>query len=177
MKLVQIDNYILKPTLDALTIPTIAEWFKTNPDEGIVKLTYVYHMADFNSQYESYDDKLKHSRICEFILHNKEYQPSEDVKELITMYKQMQEEESPTMYLYNSAKDTLYKFAEYYRNIDFEEKDLKGQPVYKASEVAMSLSKVSAMMKAYDEMKERVKKEIFTSNKTKGDRSINKFER
>jgi len=71
----------------------------------------------------------------------------------------------------------IHVLSEYYKGIDFDERDLKGQPVYKASEVAMSLGKVGAMMKAYDDMKERVKKEIFSTNKTKGDRAINKFER
>ena len=177
MKWVQVDNYILRPTLDALTIPEIAAWFQDNVDLGIRKLTYIYHMCDFNSQYEGYNNDIKHTKICEFILKDPTFQPDDEIKRLMVIYKESQQEESPTLYLYENAKDTLYKFAEYYKGIDFDEKDLKGQPVYKASEVAMSLGKVGAMMKAYDDMKERVKKEIFTTNKTKGDRAINKFER
>jgi len=177
MKWVYVDNYIVRPTLDALTIKEIAKWFQDNPDIGITKLTYIYHMCDFNSQYEGYSDDIKHDKICEFIIRDKNFQVDDEIKWLITKYRETQEEESPTLSLYQNAKDVLYKFAEYYKGIDFDERDLKGQPVYKASEVAMSLGKVGAMMKAYDDMKERVKKEIFSTNKTKGDRAINKFER
>jgi len=177
MKLIQSDNYVIKPTVDALTIPQIAEWFQGDVHIATTKLTYMYHMADFNSQFESYDDALKHSKVCEFILKDKNYEPTVDVKEMIQMYKQMQEDESPTLAVYNSAKDALYKFTAYYNNIDFDERDLKGQLVYKPSEVATSLGKIGALMKTYDDMKERVKKEMFATNKTRGDRSINKFER
>lgn len=176
MKLVQIENYIVRPTLDALTIPEIAEWFKV-PTEGIRKLTYMYHMADFNSQFESYSDEAKHTKICTLILKDDAFEPDEELMRMVQMYRQEQIDESPTLYLYNNAKEALYKFAEYYKSIDFSEKDLKGQPVYRASEVANSLSKVGAMMKAFDDMKERVKKELFTTNNTKGGRAINKFER
>jgi hypothetical protein len=178
MNLIEIENNIARPTLEAYTFPIVKDWLEVDTSDVVIqKLSFIYHCSDVRSSFEGSDPDKRIETVCKVIIKDDSFIVTPDMLEVIEMYKEIQENNSAALALYRGAVDTIYKTVKYFKAVDYEERDGRGNPVYKVSDVMSALAKTSPILKSLDDMKQKVMMEQFTSQKTRNNRQISNFER
>ena len=104
------------------------------------------------------------------------WKEDELIKKALVAVDNFQKEGSFNYTMYKQSLDTLIKTREYLLNIDLNERNKSGMPIYKPSEVYASLEKVEKIMVSMNNLKEKVEQELFDSNKVRGSKVINPLE-
>ena len=124
---------------------------------------YIYHLCDFNSPYNNYSEEKRIQAIKEEVLGQKDYNPSEKVKQASVVYKSLKE--SPIERLYNGIKDKIEDITKYLNENEFT--DETSQTTLKV------IDSVSKLVGQYKTLEAAVKADKETLNvKIRGDKKI-----
>lgn len=150
----------IRPEL--LSIPefkTIWGRDKTKKKEKARKeLTYIYFFADFRSNLVIFDEKQRREEAIRTIFGgDSDWQPDEKTQAAVDKYRELQE--TPSMKLLESALRATGKIQDYFDSIDFKERDDKGHPVYKITDVTRSLKEVEDITKSLKKLREQLRQE------------------
>lgn len=148
-------------------------------DKEVAKqeLTYIYLISDWNSIYRNYPESHKDTIIKKDFIKIPNWNPDQYVKDAIKRLEEHQNQSSSSMRLLKSTKNAVEKLSEYFNGIDFNERDEKGQPVYKVNEVTRAMESSGKVLQALETLTEKVEKERSMSNsKIIGGGSISKYE-
>ena len=88
------------------------------------------------------------------------------VKRGIVKYKALQKTES--LGLLEDARYALEKIRGYYKSIDFNKRDAKGNQLFKITDVTRSIGDISKMIESLEKLKEKVVKEEELNSKVRG---------
>jgi hypothetical protein len=164
---------------DILAIPafdTIWKADKTKTKAKAMKnITYVYMMADFNSPYAVFPLVKRKTEVARDILGSEDSKIEKMLLEGIETYKKFQE--TPSMYLLEKTKTAIYKMADYFETVNFNQMDDTGRPVYTAKDVAANLEKIGKIIESYDKVEEKVKKEVKSESRIRGGGTEGSYER
>lgn len=178
MQLFQIQNNQPVITSEALLIPEFsAIWQKDKTkkkEQATKELSYIYFMADYKSVYQAYSEDVMEKQIIKDVFGKKKWKASKDVERAVEKYKELQQ--TPSMRLLKSFKDAINSLEKYFKNINFEERDTRGNPIYKVSDVTNALQKAGAIIESLDKVENKVKKEMHSENIARGQKDINPFE-
>lgn len=162
-----------------LTIPEFKEIYDrdSSKDKTIayIELCYVYHMSDFKSPYNNYDDKDKDHKIRYDYIKDPKWQPDILITTAIAKYKEINE--TPSLKLLKDCKIAIEKVRHYLSNVDMEELDSRGNKVNKITDLTKAMSDIPKIVEALDKTEERVKKEELNNTKVRGNKRISDFER
>jgi len=152
-------NYpIISP--EALLIDDFAKiWNRDKTKDKSVatkELAYVYFLSDYKSIYNTYPSEIKEERIIEDVFKGK-FKPDKLVLTAIDKYNELHN--TFNMRFLKSARYAAEKSMEYYNNVDYTEKDPKGNFVYKIKEVNASIKDCSGILDALDKLIDKVSKE------------------
>lgn len=178
MKLFTLANNYPVITPEALMIDSFANiWNRDKTKDKSVatkELAYVYFLCDYKSIYNTYPDEIKEEKIIEDIFKNK-YKPDKNVLLAIDKYNELQD--SFNMRFLKSAKSAAEKNMQYFNNVDYSERDVKGNPVYKIKEVQAALKDCSGVIDTLDKLIEKVSKEqALMDSRIKGGGEVSFFE-
>ena len=124
---------------------------------------YIYHLCDFNSPYNNYSEEKRIKAIKEEVVGQKDYVPSEKVKQACLVYKELKQ--TPIERLFISVKDKIEEMSTYLK--DNELTDDSVTPVLKIFD---SMSKIVGQ---YKTLETAVKSEKETLNvKIRGDKKV-----
>lgn len=124
---------------------------------------YIYHLCDFNSPYNNYSEEKRIQAIKEEVLGQKDYNPSEKVKQASVVYKSLKE--SPIERLYNGIKDKIEDITKYLNENEFT--DETSQTTLKV------IDSVSKLVGQYKTLEAAVKADKETLNvKIRGDKKV-----
>lgn len=129
------------------------------------ELIYVYFATDFKSLYLSYIDKDE--RLAEDYMGNEKWKPDQMILKACQKYEELQQ--TPTMNFLKAARHAMQETENYFLNIDYTERDSKGNPVYKVTEVTKALKDCSGVKDTLDKLLEAVKKEQSNGSRARGD--------
>lgn len=164
---------------DILAIPAFEEIWKADKTKlkakAMKEITYIYMMADFNSPYAVFPVLKREPEVRKDILGSKDAKIEKRVVEGIKKYKSFQE--TPSMYLLEKTKTAIYKMADYFETVDFNQFDDTGRPVYSAKDVAANLEKIGKIIESYDKVEEKVKKEVKSESRIRGGGTEGQYER
>jgi hypothetical protein len=129
------------------------------------EFTFIYFDLDFTSpirewdEYERREEAMKYAGLSEADLDDK-------VMEAHSYYKTLLEGSSRSLKTLKAIEKSLDQLDEYFENIDFSERDKKGEPVHSANQYLTNLEKVGKSYAAVEAFKKRVAEEL------KGEASI-----
>ena len=166
---------VIRP--EVLGIPSFQAIWNDDKSEDKAKatkiLTYIYYLVDFHSPYAVH---APHTR--EEIL-NRDFFGGKAPKEakILGAIKAYQEfHQTTSMYLLEKSKLAARKLADYFNDINFYERDEKGQPLYKATDVTRNLKEVGNIIDSLTKVENKVKKEVQESSHVRGGGSVGHFE-
>lgn len=160
MKLFELVNNQPLITTEALLIPSFKKIWDADKskDKGVAikELAYVYLITDYKSIYASFPQDVKIANVVKELFNGK-FTPSKEVKEAIKTYEQLQD--TFNMRFLKSAKAAAEKTMGYFDSIDYEERDVRGNLVYKVKEVTSALKDCAGVIETLDKLIEKVGKE------------------
>lgn len=171
MKLITYENYEIKIADEALLVGPIRKLF--NKDRTAKKETFLQQMsilffyADPRSSY-SYitDDKLRLEAIIEQEGLPANYKLSKEMLDLIELYKKMIT--TTSLLLLQDTRTAIDKVREFLRNIDLDERNNSGMPVYSVATVTSTIAKIPQLIKDLNDAEKTVAKEIEEAGRTRG---------
>ena len=159
------NEIIISPEI--LTISAFDEIWSSdkskNKNNAYNDFKYIYHLCDFNSPYNNYSEEKRIQAIKEEVLGQKDYNPSEKVKQACVIYKHLKE--SPIERLYNGVKDKIEDITKYLNENEFT--DETSQTTLKV------IDSVSKLVGQYKTLETAVKSEKESSTvKIRGDKKV-----
>lgn len=163
-------NHTIEVTPEALSIKEFKDiWLrdkKTKKETAIQELSYVYFMADYMSVYNGYEEEEKERQIQRDVFGEKTWSPDSLVKTAIDKYEKLQA--TPSMRFLKAARRAAQALITYFEEVDFSDRDVKGQPIYKVNDVVRALGDSSKVVDALDKWEKKVQKEQLEETKITG---------
>lgn len=178
MSIFSLRNGKIQIETENLIIPEFKIIYDRDKDKdkeiALKELAFVYFMADYKSIYNNLDEEAKIIQIKKDYF-NADWKPDVVLIVAIEKYKLLQE--TPTMKLLQDARKALDKIRAYYRTVDLEEKDNRGNNVHKITELSNSVANIGKIAESLDKLEEKIKKEQLKDTKIRGQADINDYER
>jgi hypothetical protein len=160
MKLFELTNNYPIISTEALLIPAFKKIWDRDKTKGkdvaTKELAYIYFTNDYKSIYASFPQEIKIEEVNKHLF-GKEYTPDPLVKEAIEVFNRLQD--TFNMRFLISAKGAAEKTMKYFDNIDYDERDIKGNFVYKVKEITQALKDCAGVLETLDKLIEKVSKE------------------
>lgn len=171
MKLITYENYEIKVSDEALLVGPIRKLFNKdrtkNKDNFLTQMSVLFFYADPRSSY-SYitDDALRLQAIIEQEGLPSNYKLDKEMEALVTLYKKMTT--TTSLLLLEDTRTAIDKVREFLRNIDLDERNNSGMPVYSVATVTTTISKIPQLIKDLNEAEKTVTREIEEAGRTRG---------
>lgn len=154
-----------------------AIWDRDEHKDKIIanqELLYVYFMSEQkkdSNPYVDYPESSKSTSIIKDHVHVENWVPDPLITLAITKNIDFQIKGNANLRFLNSLKGLMKKITEKYENIDVDERDDKGKPIYKDTELINAASKAEAMVTALEALEQKIIREDVTK-KGKGQKNI-----
>lgn len=170
MKLLKYEGYKLTIEPEALTLAPFKKiWNRdrtANKDRAISEMGYIYFMMDPRSDYQYLVDEEERSKaIIEGEGLSPSWKPDNAVQEAMEFYGKFK----PTAALL--LEDTRYavdKLRKLLRDINLDEKDDKGKPVYTLNTITATIKQVPSLARDLDEAEKALASEMRSQGKMRG---------
>lgn len=170
MKLFKYEGYKIIISEEAFALKVFRQiWNRdrtASKDKAIMELGYVYFMIDPRSDYQYLVDEDERSKaIIEGEGLPSDWKPDKLVKEAMNFYGKFK----PTAALL--LEDTRYavdKLRKLLRDINLEDKDDKGKPVYTLNTITATIKQVPSLAKDLDEAERALASEMRNQGKMRG---------
>lgn len=170
MKLLKYEGYKLTIEPEALTLAPFKKiWNRdrtANKDRAISEMGYIYFMMDPRSDYQYLVDEEERSKaIIEGEGLSPSWKPDKVVQEAMEFYGKFK----PTAALL--LEDTRYavdKLRKLLRDINLDEKDDKGKPVYTLNTITATIKQVPSLARDLDEAEKALASEMRSQGKMRG---------
>lgn len=170
MKLFKYEGYKIVISEEAFALKVFRQiWNRdrtVNKDKAIMELSYIYFMIDPRSDYQYLVDAEERSKaIIEDTGMPANWKPDKLINEAMEFYGKFK----PTAALL--LEDTRYaveKLRKLLRDIDLEEKDEKGKPVYTLNTITATIKQVPSLAKDLDEAEKALANEMRNSGRMRG---------
>lgn len=178
MKIFDIKENKVVLNATSLAIPEFKEIYES--DESIAKekalreISYIVFNGDMtlDNPYRNYQEDEREGILRKEFLKGKA--PRENLKVALEKFKKLHE--TVAVRLLRSAKRAADKLAEYFDNVDFNEKDSQGRLIYSARDVASNLKEIGNIVKSLTTLEDQVRKEQVSSDKVRGGGEIGDYE-
>jgi len=184
MNLFTIESGIVTPVPETLLIfPFDKIWERdstAHKDNAIREFTYIEFLCSYkkSNPFSGFKNEVKEQRVKASVFKaNPDWAPDDLVLEAIEVYRNFQKEASPSLRFYEAALEGITKLQDYFTTLDMTETTNQGSLVNKPSDVARALTQTSAILQNLESLREKVNQELFESNKTRANRTVNPFER
>ena len=171
MHLIEYENYEIRPTEEFFMIKPLRDlyqkYYNDDWDKFMRYVSLIYHYADPRSSY-SYivDDK---DRLAEIIAQEdlgKNFKLTKELKECIDAYKKCVI--TLSYKLLQSTKTAIDKLSAYLENINLNERDNNGKPVYTVSTITQAIRQVPQLARDLQEAERLISKEIAETGRARG---------
>lgn len=170
MKLFKYEGYKIEISEEAFALKVFRQiWNRdrtSSKDKAIMELGYVYFMVDPRSDYQYLVDEEERSKaIIEGEGLPSNWKPDKLIKEAMDFYGKFK----PTAALL--LEDTRYavdKLRKLLRDINLDEKDDKGKPVYTLNTITATIKQVPSLAKDLDEAERALASEMRNQGKMRG---------
>lgn len=143
--------------------------------KAIAELSYVFYFCDYRSDFRDIvDEETRHDQIMSVIDLEKNWKIDSKVQDCIELYYKLQE--SIAIQSLNAAKVGLDKVNKFILNVDLDERDDKGRPIYNPNVIDNSVSKIHTRLEQLLKVEEEVKKQIESKTDNQGTMTPSMFE-
>lgn len=176
-----VENSIAIPNIETLLIPPFKDiWERDkskNKDVAIKEFTFIELMSSKKktNPYAGYSDDVRFEKLKE-ALFEKNWEQDVLIEQALIKINEFQREASPTYSYYLSVIKAVEKMKDFFKNVNINERNEKGIPIYKPGDITRALNDTDKVLQNINSMKERVEQELFEQTKTKNNKTINPFE-
>lgn len=169
VKLFKIEGYSVDVTPEALLLKPFRDIWESDESESkdiaMMKLAYIYYMEDPRSDYQYIVDRQ--SRKAEVLkgLGFDNFIEDDLILKACDLYKSFKPISAGLL------EDTRYvvdKLRKELREMDFNERDDKGKPVYTLQTITATLKQIPALIKDLDEAEKALNKDIMAESQARG---------
>lgn len=178
MRLIKYEGYNLTIEPELLTLAPFKKiWTRDkskDKSKALQELGYIYFMYDIRSDYQIYIDEEKRSReikIGEGMPEN--WEPDDTVKEAATYFSKFK---PAAALLLEDTRVAVDKLRTLLRNINLNEVDDKGRPIYTLNTITSTIKQIPSLVKDLDEAERALAKEIAQSDKVRGAQEKSMYE-
>lgn len=178
MRLIKYEGYNLTIEPELLTLAPFKKiWTRDkskDKSKALQELGYIYFMYDIRSDYQIYIDEEKRSReikIGEGMPEN--WEPDNTVKEAATYFSKFK---PAAALLLEDTRVAVDKLRTLLRNINLNEVDDKGRPIYTLNTITSTIKQIPSLVKDLDEAERALAKEIAQSDKVRGAQEKSMYE-
>lgn len=170
MKLFKYEGYKITISEEALLLKPFKNIWKRDKtpskDKAMAELGFIYFFCDIRSDYQYIvDEESRKQAIKEGEGLPKDWEPDKVVLEAMQFYNKFK----PTSALL--LEDTRYavdKLRKLLREIDLNQLDDKGKPIYTLNTITATIKQVPALVRDLDEAERSIAKEIAQNDKVRG---------
>ncbi len=170
MRLLTYEGYNL--TIDPMLLtlkPFRNLWERDTSDKkekAIQEIAYIYFMEDPRSDYQYIIDREeREAQIKEGEGLKKSWKPDKQVLSAMNLYASFK---TPAALLLEDTRMAVDKLRQLLRNIDLNEVDDKGRPIYTLNTITSTIKQIPGLIKDLDEAERVLAKEIAQSDKVRG---------
>lgn len=171
MKLLNIENYQIKVTDEALLVKPIRDLFNADKSKTKEKFytecSIIFFMADPRSSYGYIiDDNERFETIKEQEGLAKNYKISKELQEAINIYKKLTTTISSQ--LLEDTYVAIDKLRKFLRDIDLYATDDKGKPMYTISSITAAIKAIPQLTKDIQEAEKQVNSDVLEIGRKRG---------
>ena len=170
MRLFKYEGYRVVISEEAMMLKPFKKlWDRdTSPDKSnaLNELAFVYFYTDPRSDYQYItipEDRLKAIKEGEGLPEN--WQPDKDVLKAVDFYDSFK---PMSALLLDDSRKMINKLRDYINNIDFNEKDDKGKPIYTMNTITSTIKQIPELTKTLNEAERMVNQEMLEAAKARG---------
>ena len=170
MRLFRYEGYTLNISEEALALkPFRAIWVRDKTEKkerAIMELGWCYFMEDPRSDYQYItDEDERRKAIIEGEGMPSKWKPDKKMNEAIEYYRKFK---STSALLLEDTRIAVDKLRTLLRNIDLEQADSNGKPVYTLNTITSTIKQVPQLVKDLNEAEESINKEMKDTGKMRG---------
>lgn len=174
IKLFEYENYEVIVEPEAIMLAPFKAIYDRDKrkDKSLAKqeLAFIYFMGDPRSDYQYLIDKnVRETEVIKGLGMPKGWKPDEVVKKALTFYESFKPVSAG---LLEDTRVAVDKLREMLRNINLDERDEKGKPVYTLNTITQTIKQIPGLVKDLDEAERTLNKDIIAESKARG--SLNK---
>ena len=172
MRLFLLEKNKVVPNPSTLLIDSFKELWKrdTSKDksQALLELAYVYYISDYKSVYLSVPPEDREQVIIDDLFSDNKYWKAD--KEVLAAVKKYQElQHVPALRFLDAQRHALEELMKYYKNVDHRR-------ITRPTEISKAMAESAKVLDSLDKIEERVKKEISTKGKLRGENKLGSFE-
>ena len=171
--LIMVNNEVI-PNPHVLQIKEFAAIWNSDKskdkEEAKRKLSCIVLFCKSNSIYSRYNPEEREVEVAKDVLGTNKF--SKDITLAIAKYNSFK---TVTELYLESQINAMNKSLDYYNNVDYTERDDKGQPVYKIKEVQSSMKESKGIIATIKDLQEQLKKEQEGESDVRGGVQVGQF--
>lgn len=174
MKLIELDNYEIKVSDEALLVKPIRKLFNQDRSKGkerfYQQMSVLFFMYDPRSNYSYITDMDERMReVCsqEGI---EKFRETEDFKAAVEAYKKLTVTTSSL--LLEDTRMAIGKVRKFLRTVDLNREDDKGKPLYTINSITSAIRQIPQLAKDLKDAETALNKEIGDSSKARGSQEL-----
>jgi hypothetical protein len=173
IKLFRYEGYSVTIEPEALMLaPFKALWKRDksrDKSRAMQELAFIYFMGDPRSDYQYLvDEEVRATEIKKGEGLPEDWEPDEAVKRALDFYNSFKPASAG---LLEDTRAAVNKLRELLRNIDLEERDEKGKPVYTLNTITATIKQIPSLVKDLDEAERTLAKDIIQEARARGSQS------
>lgn len=178
MKLFKYEGYKITISEEALLLKPFKDIWRRDKSQGkekaLSELGFIYFFCDIRSDYQYIvDEEVRKESIKEGEGLPKEWEPDAVVKKAMEFYNTFKPTSALLLEDTRFAVDKLRKLL---RDIDLNQTDDKGKPIYTLNTVTATIKQVPALVRDLDEAERSIAKEIAQNDKARGSQTKSIYE-
>lgn len=184
MEILEIRNNVVQPTAEILMIDCFGKLWDRDKGKrkevALQEFTYVAAMCSRakSNPFREYDLEIKSEKIIQAIIKKKGWKPDNLVDNAIAWYEDWQANSSASLRYYQANLEALEKTIRFLtEDLDYTEKTNAGNPVYKFTDITRGIKEASNVLKSLNTLRTQVEEELYEASKTKGNKTINHYEK
>lgn len=135
-------------------------------NRAMQELGFIYFMCDPRSDYQYLiDDDMRQEEIKKGEGMPSDWKPDDDVKKAMAFYKSFVPISAG---LLEDTKSAVEKLRKLLRDIDLDERDEKGRPIYTLSSITQTIKQVPSLARDLDAAERALSKDIINDSKARG---------
>lgn len=178
MKLFKYEGYKITISEEAMLLKPFKTIWKRdrsqNKEKALAELGFIYFFCDIRSDYQYIvDEETRKESIKEGEGLSSDWQPDEAVLEAMSFYNTFKPTSALLLEDTRFAVDKLRKLL---REIDLNQTDDKGKPIYTLNTITATIKQVPALVRDLDEAERSIAKEIAQNDKARGSQTKSIYE-
>lgn len=140
------------------------------------ELALIYHMHTYSSPYSKYAPEFRFEKLqTDIFKDDPDWKPDKVFR--MAEDKFIELSDTGTILLLKAGNGAIAKLTDYFDNVDFDEKDTKGQPIYSARELVSNLGNLGKVVEGMQKLRDQVEREVIGEEVNRKSVETNQFSR